>query len=481
MIQDARNSFLHTRDGRIFTFKTFRKILELPSFNVKFFNCFGNSCYVLIQQTGTALKLSIYPSFGEEYDISSCEMDLDYPRNPVTIGGARDNELICVEMIQGPLKAKTVLFLSELLACNLKDENIVDVLLISIDDKLMWIKYKNSFHESAIDGYSIETVTIAKGVIRGIKHCENFLMMIDDLSMLTVFHLCRTTQIIKKTEILLDGIVHCFRFHLNTFIYSNLEQIIFIDINQFAQPARRTVNLKGITCFSNVAGHNFMLAVCRNRMFYYVPMKALQKQMITNNDEDFMELGTADIEAIPFVAKFLETEEKNLILIEQEIIKAQKLKLLMQHLISNKNFTAGDAIIKFHRDYPLLTENAIVCKVNQHSGLGFIEINITFAKILTALSFNIAFNRHGASGVITRTIKIDCANESSCIILPAETDNDATSKKSLELTLNHNIKGKTILMTYPINIKEVVALKKAIVGPKDSLDDCLEIVNKRQM
>lgn len=481
MIQDARNSFLHTRDGRIFTFKSFRKILELPSFNVKYFNCFDNSCYVLIQQAGTALKLSIYLSFGEEFDISSCEMDLDYPVNPVTIGGERDKELICVEMIQGPLKSKTVLFLSELLACNLREENIVDVLLLSIDDKLMWIKYKNSFRERAIDGYSIETITIAKGVIRGIKHCENFLMMLDDLSILTVFHLCRTTQTIKKTEILLDGIVQCFRFHHNTFIYSNLEQIIFIDVNQFAQQTRRTVNIKGVSCFTNVAGHDFMLAVCRNRMFYYVPMQAPQKQMIANNDEDFSELVAADIEEIPLVAKFLETEEKNLILIEQEIIKAQKLKLFMQHLISNKNFTAGEAIIKFHRNYPVLTENAIACKVNQHSGLGFIEINIEFAKILTALSFNIAFNRHGASGVITRTIKIDCANESSCIILPAETDDDAASKKSLELTINHDIKGKTILMTYPINIKEVILLKKVIVRPKDSLDHCLEIANKRQM
>lgn len=470
VLQDDRNCFLHTRDGRLFIFKSFKKLSELASTNVKLFECFDNNCYVLIQQVGTSMFLTLHESFEEELG-DRFEIDLSFPRDPVTAGGSRVGEKICVEMIT----VKHDQFLFELLACDLKRESISDVLLLSIDDKLMWIKCT---HDS-----SIETITTAKAVIRGLKHHEEILMMLDELSTLTVFHLCRTTPTIRKTEIVLDGIVKCFRFHQNTFIYSNLERIVVIELDQFAQATKRSIDISGITCLTHVARHDFLLAICHNRLFYYVPMHHSQRRERKKVEDDFEELLSSDIEEIPQVAKFIEAEERNLLEVEERIIKAQKMRFLMQQLSSDQKFSAGEAIIEFHRNYPLdPPRNAIICNASpSYLGFGFIEININFAKVLVAMAINVAFNRHGASGVVTRTIKIDCASESCCIILPAEPADDALGEKSLELTLSHAVKGKTLLMTYPIDIKEVVPLKGRIVKPRDSLDDCLEIVKRIQM
>lgn len=380
-------------------------------------------------------------------------------------------------MIVGPLSNNDEKFFCELLACDLKEESIIDVLLISIDDKLFWIKYKQNFQKRALDGFVITAITAAKGTIRGMKYADGVLMMLDDSSVLTVYQFCTTLNAITKREILLDGNVKCFRFNGSIFIYSNLEKIIFIDLRNPSASASHIVNLHGITCFSIVTELKIIIAVCRNQMFYSLP---LQRPQVKKKLTDFETFSDSDIEQIPCVAKFLEAEERAMMGMEKKIVQAQKLKFLMQHLTTNKGFKAGDATIKLYQNFPsTLPDDAIVCKAtDQKLGSGFIEATIRLSKILASLTLSIAFHRLGASGIITRMIKINCAKESVRVVMP---DDDATDKMSLDLHLSYTFKGETRLLTFPIDILEIIRCNTPRIKLADDFDKCLDAIRNMKM
>lgn len=479
VVRDNRNSFILSKNGSIHAFKSFKRITELSDVsNVKFFNCF-QKCYVLIEQVGADCKLHLYKSFGDEFDASRCEFDLSFPIDAVSAGSSRDSLRVCVEMIEGKLQPDDERFFAELLACDLSGESICDVLLLTSNDRLMWIKYQHGFNDGALDGYSIELITTAKGNIRGLKYGEGFLMMLDDLSTLTVFHLCSPTGLVTKKEIMLDGQVKCFRFHHNTFIYSNLKKIILIDLRNPTEPTMSSINIKGIVCFTVVEELNAIIAICWNRLFYYAPLQVPQQQP-EKQQSSLEELPASDIEAIPGVVKFLEQEEKTLLEIEQKVKEAHKLKILLQHALDNKNFTTGAAFITFHRNLPsTIPDGAMLCKVgDQRLGSGFIEIRIEFPKILAAMAFKVQFSRHGPSAVVNRVLKIDSAKEIFHFFMPAEASDKASNKMELQIIFSYDLKGQNHLKTFPIEITKVSSSGGPLVMPRDELDYCIDVIEK---
>ena len=430
-----------------------------------------------MQQAGIEVKIQLFTSFGESSALR-CEFDISYSKDSVTIDGCRDAEETCIHMVEGPLRVSDRNFFTELLACDLKQEKIYDVFLISINEKLMWIKYKNSFHEGAKDGYSIEAITSSKENIRALKYCEGFLMMLDHLSILTIIYLCPRLKLITKKEILLEGQVKCFRFHQNLFIYSNLRQVIFIDTTNPSDPETHSVYLKGIVCFTIVKELNCIIAICRNQMFFHISLTRPKQQQQRKND-DFQALQNSDIELIPSIAKFVEVEEKKLAETEQKIKEAIHLKTLLQYLTTNRDFKAGDAVITFHQNFPEILSNTIICNVsNQQLGTGFIEIQINFSKILKSMTISVAFYRHSMSSVLTQIVKVVDAEENVQILLPAESTDDASNKMLLDLNFSYDYKEETRLLVYPISISRVVTYEGPRIKLKNNLDNCLEMVNK---
>lgn len=446
------------------------------------FECFQDTCYVLVQQTGIDVQIQLYSSFGLESRELKSEFELSFPKDAVSVDASRETEKICVQMIEGPLKDYDRIFLRELLACDLTQESINDVLLVSVDEKLMWIKYKGSFHEGAKENYSIETITSMKENIRGMNYYHGSLMVLDNFSVLTIFYLCPILKLIKKREILLEGQVKCFRFHQNMFIYSNLRTVTLIKATNPQAAETYIVDLKGIICFSVVTELNCIIAICRNQMFYYISVNKTCQLQQKKKKDDFQLLENSDIELIPSVARFVETEEKKLLVIEREIKKAQELKTLLQHLMANRDFSGGDAHVTFRAYLSEVPANAIVCDVgDQPLGSGFIEVKIKLANILTNMTFSIAFYRHASSGVFTQIVEVIDARELVHIIIPAENTDNASNKMSLDVNFKYDYKGKTRLLVYPINISQVVPYDCPRIKLKNSFDRCLEIINEMKM
>lgn len=481
VVYDHRNSFLVTKDQKLYTFKSFKRIFNAPTLrNVKFFKCFNNSCYAVVQQIGVEVKLLLYDSFSEEFDVSKCEFDLSFPQDEVTIGGCRDDEIICVEMIEDAIDVK---FFNGLLACDLVEDSISDVLLVSIDEKLLWVKFSKKFKKGAIDDYAIVTVTVAKKKIIGLKYYEGLLMILDSQTTLTLLYLCPVTALIRKKEILLEGKVNCFRFHHNcVFIYSNSDKVIFMNLKNPMEPSTQRMELKGIMSFTIVdQPQPFIIGICCNRMFYYITIPSHLQQNSRRKDQ-FEELGGSDIEAIPEVARFLENGEKKLLEIEQKIKRVRMLQTLMKHLSSQNNFKAGEAIINFHRNIPAtIPDGMIVCKVmNEKLGSEFIEVQMLLTKVLTQLDcLDIIFRRKGSGGIETKHLRV-CGNGVH-FLMPAKKNDDAKNKMSLEVRFTFDVEGKTRALTYPVSIKQVTPSAYAQICLRDSLDICLETVASMKM
>lgn len=378
-------------------------------------------------------------------------------------------------MIEGPLKADETKFFSELLNCNMEEESIHDVLLISIDDKIMWIKYNGSFIDGAVNGYSVETITSMGGNIRGIKFCNNYLMILDEESILTVVYLCPVMNTIQRKIIQLEGKVRCFRFHKMTFIYSNLDKVIFVDFKGKGDSVIHSVNLSLIVCFTVISEQRFIIAICANRMFYYLPISKPKKPIENVNEfEDF----NSEIEEIPGVVQFIAQEERRMIETEMQIKDAMKLRILLEHIISNRNFEAGTATIKFHHSVPTVTsEDTFVCKISdQKFNASVIEVNIELAEILSTTQVAITFRRSTMSGVVTRMIKIEKPKKNLRIIVPGEPTDNPSSKMSLELTFNYETRNEPRVLSFPIKITKVIPSDGPRTKLKRSFDDCLALV-----
>lgn len=473
-MQDTRNSFLHTKDGKIFAFKSFKRIIALPQHsNIKLFKSFVNNCYVVIEQKEVSIRVLLYDSFAEERDVICREFDLSFPRDAVSSGGSRD-ETICVEMVQGVSDDK---FFNELLAYDLSEESIVDVLLLSIDNKLLWIKFQQSFKKKEVDGFSVETITCAKGTILGLHYFNGCLAIIDDLSILTIFYLCPATQIIRRKEMQLEGSVTCYRFYRQSFVYSNHEKIIFIDLKKPEAARFSFVDLKGISCFTIVDALNFAVAIDRNQMFYYIPMEHKMPAKIPTND--YEEIIDNDLEDLPIVTKYLEKKEEKLLELEKTIVEMQKLKLFLHHLAADKEFKAGEAIVTLHRTAPMtIPDDAIICKATDQKLVGgFIELALNFSKILIGMNFTLAFNRKSATGVITRTVNVKKSKESLTIFIPAESSDEEINEMSLDLNFSYDVKGQSKVIPCEIKINKISVQNQKIIF-KDSLDECLDVIER---
>lgn len=446
--------------------------------DVKHFQFFGPSCYILIEQAGIEFKIKCFTSFGEDSSSSPCnEFDLSFPSDPVSKTANRDSEAVCVAMIEGPLNKKARIFFSDLLASDL--ESVHDVLLVSIDNRLLWINFRGSFRETVFD-YSVETVTTMKANIRGIHFCNGFLMVLDHNSLLTIFHICPIAKVVKRKEIFLENRVQCFRFHENLFAYSNLNKIIFIDATVPTAPSTHSVNLKNIVCFSIVPEQNFLVAICANKMFYQVSMLKPERLRRSLKRSFFEEIEFSEIETIPEVAKFLENEENELILTENRIKEAQKLKIFLQHILENENFNAGSATVKFHRSFPQVSEDTILCKISDQRIDSFVlELEISIADILIGQSLTITFRRHSSSqGVLTRIIKTEASANKLHIIVPGESSDGPSNKMSLELSFSYEKHREPRELSFPISIRQVIPFEGPEVKLKSSFDDCLTLIEK---
>lgn len=358
-------------------------------------------------------------------------------------------------------------FFNLFLNINVREEGVNDVVLLSINDRLMFVKYCDVLERSALEvdmdldeKTSIQSVLISKGRIMGIKFCNNSLMIIDDFWMLSIYFYCPLGGIIKKKDMPLIGEVTCFRFTKNYLIYSNEHSINFIKFNDPAsEPETFEIDLKMIIKFTVI--DKFLLAIDKNHFFYYVPIRPplfIHDRVKKNNE--FEEIMDAEIIKFPQVIQHLQSIEKEFKNLSNQIETSKSLNLLLDHLLLHgENFIAGSANIKFLPGVPSKTTiNDIICTpTNSKSGHTYIQISVTLQKIIIPFTFIIAFFRKTTSqGTLVRHIEVKNRKKTEfSIFVPAERDDDPKNIMELFVHFNFNSNSDKHVLQFPMPISYV--------------------------
>lgn len=428
------------------------------------------------------LKVKLYDSFGETFS-ENCEFDLSFCEDPITLGGNRDNEKVCALLIDDITKDRDVRFFSELLACQLELENVMNVLLVSIDERLSWIKFSGNFKTELIDDYSIELLTTKKSRIVGLHYYKTVLMLIDELSVLSVFYMCQQTKLIRKKEIVVGGKIRCFRFYGSNFICSTREKLTIIDLKEPSKPSEKYAIIKNINCFTVVDNLKFVIAICKNNLVYHI--RLIQKCQTTSDENGtcFLDILDSDIEAIPAVSKFFAMEEKKFLQLQKQIQDSQNLKQLLERLqMEPGDFIAGEATIKFHQNIPNSYDDSVrLCHARDLKLKACIlEVDIKFHPIFASSNLTLVLAyKNVKSTTSTRRIKIENVRTREKVCFPIDGQVDKMKCDiNVEVSLNSEISHRLCPLNYRINVASIIRPNDPDLQLEDDLKRCKEIVER---
>lgn len=463
LIRSKEITYLLSRDAKVYLFKSLKSIEIVESLemdNVFYFESFGDTdTFVMIVEKDSKIMLRIHGLGLTEirsFDLMCStdtvkalmrENDLAQVAKEVTF----NVEYLPDSIVDTDEKANE--FFSAFLSCNLKEENIKDVLLVSVNERLMWIKYKEESSNNMCDenDVQIQTKLMAKGKILAIRYWNGGLMIIDEFYQLSTYYYCTDTKIIKKSEIPLVGGVRCFRFNEEYLIFSTKYKLIIMRfICPSMEPETSEISLGLISTFSIIRDHNFLIAIDANNLFFYVPIMQSRYIYDRNDKNDFFELSRDEILKLPESIKYLEEQEKELKKLNEELDREMDLKILLDHLDENDEFVGGNANVEYMQCLPKIDPNDIVCnRTNNSHGGGYLKISLAIQSILRPFSFSIFAYRSKNGEVIVREVKISKIDkEAAQIYIPLEKSDNPEN----ELKLFVNFKTEETVLEFPILI-----------------------------
>lgn len=476
---------MHARDGSLFKFKSSQTLEKQECDNIIYFNCFkpndpaSECCFLMISiKESSKIVLQLFNQcFDGEYT-ASCRRSVDLMmtedqmktlENELNLSSVmQDFEFEAEMVINIPDDYSTTEFLSCFLNCDIKNDGIREILLISMNDRLFFIKYRGNFNDEItkeeMDEISIQPILIARGKIKAIKYfTRGFLMIIDGFWMLTIYYQCELTQTIKKKEISLIGEVTCFRFTNDHLIYSNRQKIVFMKFSlPSLEPKIFEVNLSMIATFTVIDNYKFLFAIDRNKFSYFVPLRPpmfIHDRYKKPVDEDYAEITNYDMLTIPRVVRYLKVVEIEFKELSNKIKYERNLSLFLDLLKDKKDFIAGSASIEFIPYLPKSNnDDDIVCKTtNQNSGHSYMVISMKLEAILKSFTFTIAFYRYTQhKGVLVRNIDICEKNKTEfAIFVPCEAEDNPPNQMELFVHFNFNSTDDKHVLQFPINPPEV--------------------------
>lgn len=466
------------RNGKIHQFKSLKSIDtvdELVMECVYYFESFGDDAekFIAITENSSKIVLKVY-ELGftkiKEFDLMCSEDTLKALRKENNISSFAREILFNVEYLinRNDSEDKIDNFFNAFFNCNLTEESVDEILLVSMNDRLMWIKNEEE----------IQTKLIAKGKILSIRYWNGGLMIIDENFMLTIFYYCNDTRIIKKNEIPLVGGVRCFRFYQEYLIYSaKYKMVIMKFISPSMEPETCEISLGMITTFTIIHDHDFLIAIDVNNFFYYVPIMQSRYIYDRSDKNDFFELSRDEIIKLPESIKYLEEQEKELKKLSEEFEREMDLKILFDHLDENDDFVGGNAIVEYLPCLLQVEAHDIVCKrTNNNSNGSYIKISLFLQSLLSPFSFSIVCYRHSKDyGVNVRDIEIPKPHENHfSIFIPTERSDN--SQNRIEIFVH--FKTEETVLEFPVLIERIDVNENYKEVNNDVMDECIKEIEK---
>ncbi|XP_070498275.1 uncharacterized protein [Chironomus tepperi] len=503
IISNQFHTYIHDKNGDLFKFRSAQSLDKVKHENIlflRYYNFQDNSCFVMISKADTKISLYIYDkSFDKEYSGYQKYVDLILPEdsiqtleNEVTLPKIKENFTFASEMLYNITENDLdVEFFNFFLGLDVKNENIRDILLVSMNDRLFYVKYTGTFDAESTEmgeldqePLQLETVIVSRGRIKAIKYLNSSIMIIDEFWVLTIFYQCIRTNVIKRTEIPLGDEITCFEFTDQYLIYSNRSKIIFMKFKLApSEPEVFEVDLSLVATFSIAQNNEFLIAIDKNKFFYYVPIPQTEVPKDSDDmNEKYEKVTKDDLKKFPDVLKYLENVEQDIKELSDTIEYESNMLLLLTHLERNDNVTSGSAKIKY---LPFLTpsqEDDIICDpITLQSGHSFIRIVIELDRIFSAFKFTIAFYRHTSNkGVLLRHIEIEPRNDKTnfAIYVPDELNDHPDNKLELYANFYVNIKDECHTLQFPFSIKGTKVSTSYTNRQNIEINKCIKALNK---
>lgn len=459
-----------------------------------------NSCFMMISKVDQKIALYIYDkSFDKEYSGYQRYVDLVLPEdsiqtleNEFTLSKIKENFTFATEMLYNITDNDLdVEFFNFFLGTDVKNENIKDILLVSMNDRLFYVKYTGTFDQESIsmdeleqEPLQLETVIVSRGNIKSIKYLNSSIMIIDEYWVLTIFYQCIMANVIKRTEIPLGDEISCYEFTDKYLIYSNRYKIIFMEFMLApTEPKIIEVDLSLVATFSIAQNDEFLIAIDKNNFFYYVPIPHSEQPKDSDElNEKYEKITKEELKKFPDIVKYLENVEQDLKELGETIEHESNMLHLLTYLEQQDNVTAGTAKIKY---LPFLTESKdedIICDpITLQSGHSYIRIVIELDQIFSLFKFTIAFYRHAShKGVLVRHVEIEPRNEklNFAIYVPDELGDHPDNKLDIFANFYVNIKDECHTLQFPFIIKGIKSSNLYKNRHKIEIDKCIKALNK---
>lgn len=453
----------------------------------------------MIALIGSKVVLQIYDEqFDKEYSTYHRSVDLILREdaiptleNEFTFEKLSQNYAFACEMLSNVTEnALDVEFFNTFLDIKITQENIRDILLVSINDRLYYVKYRGPAEEGSSDMSEdsslmlIEPVIISRGNIKAIKYLDSSIIILDDFWVLSIFYQCVTTNIIKRREIPLGNQISCYKFVKDQLIYSTRHKIVFMKFKIApSEPEISIVPLELVATFSVAENSNFLVAIDRNKWFYYVPIpKNSNNRKETESQEQYVSITNDQVKKLPGMIKYFENVEEELAVLSKAIKDESNILMFLNCLELTKDIIAGHAKIKY---VPFLTATQpddIICdQMSCQSGHGYVRIVINLSPVLSAFSFTIAFYRHTeANGTLVKYIDISPRNEklNFAIYVPDEVYDNEDNKLDLCAHFHLNKTEQCDVLEFPFIIDSIKVSSGYQNRTNIEVENCIKALNK---
>ena len=286
--------------------------------------------YLVIKgSSDNKLFLELYDSSNFSYNPSR-QFDLSWQKVEGFAELSRDNESYFVKVIQ--LKRKNKTLLNALLVDDSKSiEYLEHILLMSIDEKLYWINYK----ENEID-YTIETVLVMKSKIVAIECIRDLLIVLED-SVLTLYYTSTEHSVLSRKEIYLGHVVTFEFVHEKCcFVYSNGLKIVILYLlisgHENSHYETVEVELSNIVAITYIKELNLILGISENNLFYQISLKT---KNVTLSRDEFVEIETQHVHEIENMNRVLNIKRRSFLKLEKMYEAEQKQFVMMKTFTNN--------------------------------------------------------------------------------------------------------------------------------------------------
>lgn len=364
ILRSSTRTFALSSQGIVYDFLSAKKFEEIDFLlNVRFISSSDKRILVL-RTTGFDIVIEIYPeNFSDEDDLLK-KFELNGSRDVITKEASMAEEKFYMKL------EKVTEFNKQFLQNYLINEltQFPEVLLLSIDSKLIWVREKEqemiaNFLSAILEFHIFHIAT------------NSFLLVLEENFTLTLIQSRHSSNTVVSTKIYLADEVVCYEFvkSKNCFVYTTSQEIIQIAFRYDGTTEKIEFDthykkFPGIALITQIQTSDRILAITENQLFYEISLnpKPEKSNSSSQNVDEFFEMKDKTIKSLDQITDLIFEEQNRGLVVQENISRSLKFYQNFKkndNLLRNCNFVCKyfEPADKFQQ---LLNQNFVVIELH---------------------------------------------------------------------------------------------------------------------